>query len=61
MHRFHDPLRCQIFTEQYLMQARRDFINLLLASSLAGSAFSAFAQQPLTLLKVSCCPHGDRF
>jgi hypothetical protein len=35
------------------MQARRDFINLLLASSLAGSAFSAFAQQPPNLLYTS--------
>jgi sulfate/thiosulfate transport system substrate-binding protein len=43
------------------MQARRDFINLLLASSLAGSAFSAFAQQPLTLLNVSYDPTRELY
>ncbi|MDO9146178.1 MAG: sulfate ABC transporter substrate-binding protein [Hydrogenophaga sp.] len=43
------------------MQARRDFINLLLASGLAGSAFSAFAQQPLTLLNVSYDPTRELY
>jgi len=51
----------QPLTEKYLMQARRDFINLLLASSLAGSAFSAWAQQPLTLLNVSYDPTRELY
>ncbi|WP_439113579.1 sulfate ABC transporter substrate-binding protein [Hydrogenophaga sp.] len=43
------------------MQARRDFINLLLASSLAGSGLSAWAQPPLTLLNVSYDPTRELY
>jgi len=43
------------------MSARRDFINLLLASALSGSALSAWAQQPLTLLNVSYDPTRELY